>query len=56
MDVQNISRSIYICEGIFPNIIRLPKVHFATNASLVLKSKTHQDGSLKSIAKHVRGL
>ena len=33
----------------FPNIVRLPKLHFAANTSFVLEHKTHQHGPLQLI-------
>ena len=38
MDVQKINRSMFVD---FLNIVRLPKLHFATNTSFVLANKTH---------------
>ena len=36
MDVQKIHKSMFVD---FPNIVRLPKLHFATNTSFVLENK-----------------
>ena len=38
MDVQKIHKSMFVD---FPNIVRLPKLHFATNTSFVLENKSH---------------